>query len=100
MWIDYEEDNNCTAIAAKKNGSMSLREIADRMGVSFVRIKQIEDKALVKLRKGLAREFSLRGEDLRKFFMTAFPGVDYWAQGKNKRDRPGHRAVKLRKKQD
>jgi hypothetical protein len=98
MWIDYEEDNNCTAIAVEKNGSMSLREIADRMGVSFVRIKQVEDKALVKLRKGMAREFSLRGEDLRKFFITAFSGIDYWAQGKNKRARPGHRAVKSRKK--
>ena len=48
-WIDYEEDLNCTLIAVEKNGEMTLREIADRMGVSFVRVKQIQDKALKKL---------------------------------------------------
>ena len=52
-WIDYEEDHNCTFIAIEKNenSSMTLREVAERMGVSFVRIKQIEDKALKKLSK-------------------------------------------------
>jgi len=94
QWIDYEEDHNCTAIAVKKNGSMSLREIADRMRVSFVRIKQIEDKALIKLRKSLAKEFGLRGDALYKFFMTAYNGIDYWASGKNRKDRPGHRGKK------
>jgi len=48
-WIDYGEDLNCTLIAVEKNGEMTLREIADRMGVSFVRVKQIQDKALKKL---------------------------------------------------
>ena len=32
-----------------KNGKMSLRETADRLGVSFVRVKQIQDKAVEKL---------------------------------------------------
>ena len=50
-WIEYEEDLNCSLIAIEKNGSMTLREIADRMGVSFVRIKQIENKILEKLKK-------------------------------------------------
>ena len=35
--------------AVEKNGSMTLREVADRMNVSFVRIKQIQDKALEKM---------------------------------------------------
>ena len=48
-WIDYEEDFNCALISIEKNGDMTLREVAERMGLSFVRIKQIEDKALKKL---------------------------------------------------
>ena len=53
LWIDYEDDLNCTIIAIEKNkgNSMTLREVSDRMGVSFVRIKQIEDNALKKLEK-------------------------------------------------
>ena len=48
-WIDYKEDLNCTLIAIEKNGEMTLRQIADRMGISFVRVKQIQDKAIKKL---------------------------------------------------
>ena len=48
-WINYEDDLNCSLIAVDKNGPMTLREIADRLGVSFVRIKQIQDKALKKI---------------------------------------------------
>lgn len=51
MWIDYEEDLNCTLVAVQKNGSMTLREIALRERISFVRVKQIQDKALMKIRK-------------------------------------------------
>ena len=35
---------------------MTLREVADRIGVSFVRIKQIEDKALKKIGHLLDKE--------------------------------------------
>tara|TARA_R110002074_G_scaffold48773_1_gene124650 strand:+ start:981 stop:1253 length:273 start_codon:yes stop_codon:yes gene_type:complete len=49
QWIDYERDSNCALIAVHKNGPMTLREIADRLGVSFVRIKQIQDRALEKI---------------------------------------------------
>ena len=51
QWIDYEEDLNCTIIAVRKHGPLTLREIADRLGVSFVRIKQIQDKTMQKLKK-------------------------------------------------
>jgi Mg-chelatase subunit ChlD len=53
QWIKYKEDCNCVLIAVEKNNNkgMTLREIADRIGVSFVRIKQIEDKVLQKLKK-------------------------------------------------
>ena len=51
MWVDYEEDLNCVHEVVKKNGGMTLREIAKRMGISFVRVKQIQDKALKKISK-------------------------------------------------
>jgi len=49
MWLDYEEDLNCTLIAAEKHGALTLREVGDRLGISFVRVKQIQDVALGKL---------------------------------------------------
>ena len=49
QWLDFEEDMNCTLVAVRKNGKMSLREVAERLGVSFVRVKQIQDKAVEKL---------------------------------------------------
>jgi len=49
MWIDYKEDLNCTTIAIEKNGNMTLREVAERLKLSFVRIKQIEDVATEKM---------------------------------------------------
>ena len=49
MWIDYKKDLNCVLETIEKNGSLTLRETAERLGISFVRVKQIEDKALKKL---------------------------------------------------
>ena len=48
-WIDYGEDLNCSLIAIEKNGPMTLREVADRLKISFVRVKQIQDCAMAKL---------------------------------------------------
>ena len=48
-WMDYEEDLNCCLVAVEKHGRMTLREISERLGVSFVRIKQIQDVALRKM---------------------------------------------------
>ena len=61
LWIDYEEDLNCTMVAVNNHPDnyMTLREVADRLGVSFVRIKQIEEKALNKL--------GITGKTLKKF---------------------------------
>lgn len=61
LWIDYENDLNCTMVAVNNHpeGNMTLREVADRLGVSFVRIKQIEEKALNKL--------GITGKGLKKF---------------------------------
>ncbi len=51
--ITYEKDFNCDLISVDRHGEMTLRDIADRIGVSFVRVKQIEDAALKKLSKKL-----------------------------------------------
>ena len=62
-WINYEEDLNCAIVCANENGPLSLREISDRMGVSFVRIKQIQDITVDKFVKRLARK-GIREEDV------------------------------------
>tara|TARA_R110000823_G_scaffold259828_1_gene380868 strand:+ start:636 stop:866 length:231 start_codon:yes stop_codon:yes gene_type:complete len=50
-WINYDKDNNCCLITIDKHGRLTLREVADRLGVSYVRIKQIQDKAISKIAK-------------------------------------------------
>ena len=56
QWIDYKDDQNCVSIAVRKHGRMTLREVAQRLGVSYVRVKQIQDKALKKLFKKIKRD--------------------------------------------
>ena len=56
LFIEYEEDLNCTILAVKKYGPMTLEEIAKRHNLSTVRIKQIVDATLLKLKKTLLRE--------------------------------------------
>jgi hypothetical protein len=51
MWINYEKDLNCTQIASKKNGRMTLKQVGARLGISYVRVTQIEKQALNKLEK-------------------------------------------------
>ncbi len=50
-WMNYDEDLNCAVVCARKNeNGLSLREVAERMGVSFPRISQIEHAAFKKLK--------------------------------------------------
>ena len=58
LWIDHDEDLNCTLHAVKNNhtGELTLREVADRMGISFVRVKQIQDQAARKVVKLLNKD--------------------------------------------
>ena len=53
-WINYEKDLNCVIVCTNKNGPLTLRDVADRMGVSYVRIQQIEQRALKKMEKFLS----------------------------------------------
>lgn len=50
-WIDYEQDYNCVFWTVQENGEMTLREVAKRLNISFVRVKQLEDQALKKIAK-------------------------------------------------
>ena len=54
--MDYEDDLNCTHAAVVRNGRMTLREISDRLGVSYVRICQIESATKKKMFRLLAEE--------------------------------------------
>ncbi len=49
QWLDYKEDLNCTLVAVDRHGPMTLREVGDRLGISFVRVKQLQDTAIAKL---------------------------------------------------
>jgi len=50
LWVEFEEDYNCCLISIYEHGAMTLREVAKRLGISFARVKQIETKALKKLK--------------------------------------------------
>jgi len=56
LYIDYEDDLNCTLVALRQHGPMTLEEIGKRHHVSTVRIKQILDATLLKLKKTLVKE--------------------------------------------
>ena len=55
FWLDYGLDQNCSLIAIYKNGSMTLDEVSKRLGVSLVRVSQIEKQALKKLFKRIKK---------------------------------------------
>ena len=57
-WMDYEEDLNCAIVCSRKYpAGLSLREVAERMSVSFPRISQIEHGAFKKMKEmGLIKE--------------------------------------------
>jgi len=56
LYLDFEEDLNCTSVAVAKHGPMTLEQIGIRHKVSTVRAKQLVDSALQKLKKTLLRE--------------------------------------------
>lgn len=49
MWVDSEKNLNCCNVAVHNNGEMDLRQVGEILGISFVRVKQIQDKALQKI---------------------------------------------------
>ena len=73
-WIEYPKDQNCTFISIDKSfkGSLSLREVAERLGISFVRVKQIETEAIAKLND--VAEF----EELKELFQSQIMDDQYY----------------------
>ena len=59
-FMTFEDDLNCAVVCARKHDNgLSLREVADRMGVSFPRVSQIEHAAFKKLNTaGVLKDFS------------------------------------------
>ena len=41
LWVDYSPDLNCVSETVENHGALTLREVAKRLNVSFVRVKQI-----------------------------------------------------------
>lgn len=50
-WIKFQDDRNCDLISIHKNGEMTLRQVGERLGISYVRVKQIESSAIKKIKK-------------------------------------------------
>ena len=57
-WIDYSDDLNCAVIAADAHGPMTLEEVAKRLDISLVRVMQIENGALVKMKKRMPQHLN------------------------------------------
>ena len=51
MWINYKNDLNCSHVSIYKHKEMTLSEVAERLELSIVRVKQIQDVALRKFKK-------------------------------------------------
>jgi hypothetical protein len=50
FWINYEKEHNCSLVSIYVNGRMTLRQVGERLGISFARVKQIEARALERLK--------------------------------------------------
>lgn len=50
-WMNYTDDLNCSLIAAEDHGPMTLEDISKRLDLTLVRVKQIQDEAMIKMKK-------------------------------------------------
>ena len=57
FFINYKKEHNCALVAIYENGPMTLRQIGDRLGISFARVKQIESQALKKIENSSLKSF-------------------------------------------
>lgn len=55
--MEYSDDLNCSIIAAEDHGPMTLEEISKRMGVTLVQIKNIQDRAIDKVKKRMGHAY-------------------------------------------
>ena len=54
--MDHSSDLNCGFVAIKRNGPMTLYQVAERLKISYVRVKQIQDTAIEKIDKEEMRD--------------------------------------------
>ena len=60
-WMNYEEDLNCSLVTVDRHPEgLTLREIGERLGISFVRVCQIERAAAQKLKKRIEKPVSVK----------------------------------------
>ncbi len=50
-WLDFPADQNCTLMCVAKHSNLTLEEVGKRLKISHVRVKQIQDKAIIKLER-------------------------------------------------
>ena len=60
-WIDYKNEHNCSKISIYLHGRMTLKQVAERLGISIARVKQIETKALSRLKTILLNKYDSFG---------------------------------------
>ena len=53
-WIKHKESNNCIVIASQKENYWTLERIGDLIGVTRMRVCQIEKKAINKIKQKLS----------------------------------------------
>ena len=56
LWMDHKEDLNCSLVAIQRYGAMTLHEVGEKLNLSYVRIKQIQDTAIEKIDKEEMRD--------------------------------------------
>jgi len=61
MWMNHEEDLNCCMVAVDNNPSgLTLQAVGDRLGITCVRVHQIEKMAVTKMKKRLRNAVSVK----------------------------------------
>ena len=59
--MNYEDALNCCLVAVDNNpGGMTLQSVGDRLGITCVRVHQVERKAVEKMRKRLQNAVSVK----------------------------------------
>ena len=68
MWIDYEQDKNCCLVSIEEKGKdgsdkgLTLHEVADRLKINYLKVRQIEINAIRKLSTRRDLKNAVKGE--------------------------------------
>ena len=68
MWIDYEQDKNCCLVSIEEKGKdgsdkgLTLHEVADRLKINYLKVRQIEVNAIRKLSNRRDLKNAVKGE--------------------------------------